>query len=122
MRSESWRWQLVKGLCFSVKKNTGVWNAALSAESGGELVKFGGGGRRSEIVHARKTTGDAGRTLTARPLLKTRQQVRRCRDDSIEGIVLELGSLYNMHWSNEPSVLAATAKEKLGIGRALRNR
>ena len=85
------------------------------------MVKFGGDGRRSEMVHARKTTGDAGRTLTAGPLVKTRQQVRRCRDDSIEEIVLKLGSLYNVRWDKEASVRAAMAEEKLGNGRALRS-
>ena len=76
----------------------------------------------SEMEHARKTNRGAGKASTAGSTLGTLLQVRRCRDDSIEEIVLELGSLYNVRWDKEASVRAAMAEEKLGNGRALRSR
>ena len=86
------------------------------------MVKFGGGRRRNKMERARKTNRGAGKASTAGPTLGTLLQVRQCRDDSIEEIVLELGSLYNVRWDKEASVRAAMAEEKLGNGRALRSR
>ena len=84
-------------------------------------MKFGDGGRKSEMARARKMNKGAGTTSTAQSTMRALLQMRPCKDDSIKGIDLELGSTFNERWSREASVRAVTAMVKPGSGRAPRS-
>ena len=60
----------------------------------------------------------AGTTSTDQSTMRALLQMRPCKDDSIKGIDLELGSTFNERWGRKSSVRATTAMMKPGNGRA----
>ena len=67
---------------------------------------------------AKETNKGAGKASTARSTMGVLLQVRGCKEDLIEEIVLELGSSSNVRWNRKSSVRTATAVAKPGIERA----
>ena len=77
LKNESGRWLPANLRCSSVSWNIGVWNAALSVESGDELAMCIGDGQENGMERAKGMNDDAGRTSINKPTLETLLQMQQ---------------------------------------------